>query len=86
MTASSEQVVIVRPENCAISREENADHAFCAARVEWVEYLGTIQRVRLTIGEHEVTVDLPGRHAGFASGENVFVGWSGDHALVVPAK
>ena len=75
--------VVVRPENCRISREGATPEAFCPATVTWVEYLGAVQRVRATVGAVEVTVDIPGRSAGYAAGEAVHIGWKGADALVV---
>jgi ABC-type Fe3+/spermidine/putrescine transport system ATPase subunit len=80
-----ERVVVIRPENCTILRPPSAAGASLPATVKWVEFLGSIQRVRLDAGPHELTVDLPGRHPGVAAGEEVFVAWEGEHALVVPA-
>jgi len=83
-TLPEDAVIVVRPENCIISSNPDTDSTFCEATVKWVEYLGTIQRIRLTMDSHEATVDLPGRETGIEAGEFVYVGWKAEHALVVP--
>jgi len=81
---SGDRFVIIRPENCSIIREPGATDVALPATVRWVEYLGSVQRVRIDAAGHELTVDLPGRDPGVTAGEQVFVSWEGKHAIVVP--
>lgn len=75
--------ILVRPEGCQIARAPVPGISEQRARVEWVEFLGPVQRVRLRMLDLQLTAQLSGRAGEFAAGDDVFVGWDRADATLV---
>lgn len=74
--------VLVRPENVQVSRTQR-DGVGYRARVQWVEYLGAFQKIRLMCFGMEMTAQLSGQSGEFVAGEDTFIGWSPKDAILI---
>jgi hypothetical protein len=48
-----------------------------------VEYLGPFQKIRLQCFGEEMSCQLNGQSGDFAAGDNVFIGWSAEDAIMI---
>jgi putative spermidine/putrescine transport system ATP-binding protein len=77
-----EMHLLVRPENVQISCTARDGVTF-PAEVQWVEYLGPFQKIRLTFFGEEISAQLNGQCCAFAQGDEVFIGWSSEDAILI---
>ncbi|MCV3241754.1 ABC transporter ATP-binding protein [Mesorhizobium sp. ZC-5] len=81
-SGSKKSSVLVRPENLQVSRTSGNNAEF-KAEVEWVEYLGPFQKIRLKCFGTELVAQVNGQSGDFAKGEHVFIGWRGEDAILI---
>lgn len=74
--------VLIRPENLQLSRTPDALTEF-KAEIEWVEYLGPFQKIRLKCFGSELVAQLNGQSGDYSSGEQVFIGWRREDAILI---
>lgn len=75
--------ILIRPEDCKVSREPAVAWMKQSAAVEWVEFLGPFQRVRMRIFNCSVTAQVPGRAPSFAAGDTVYLSWNAEDAVLI---
>lgn len=74
--------LLVRPENVQVSRTVREGVTF-PAEVQWVEYLGPFQKIRLKCFGEEMSAQLNGQSGDFAAGDAVFIGWCAEDAIMI---
>jgi ABC-type Fe3+/spermidine/putrescine transport system ATPase subunit len=82
MPAVHDARILVRPENIQVSRVAQERARFPAV-VQWVEYLGPFQKIRLKCFGQEMSAQLNGQSGDFAAGDHVFIGWGVEDAIVI---